>query len=73
MLEKILERIDVFLTGLVVGIAITVAILIIAGPPWLTPDRIRGCQMAGYSTAVADADQDVYCAHFEDMILWPRD
>ena len=56
--------------GVILGVLVFAVVILAIPPDGLTPDRLRGCELAGHSSIVLDIDKNVYCVDVEDLMLW---
>ena len=56
--------------GIVISVILMVGLMAMLPPDGITPDRLQGCQLAGYGTVVVDYNKDVFCASYPDLVLW---
>ena len=56
--------------GVILGVLILTVVVLAVPPDGLTPNRLRGCELAGYSSIVLDIDKNVYCVDVEDLVRW---
>ena len=61
-----------FVLGMAVGgflVCVILGAVTSCGPPVaLNVQRLRGCELAGYSTIVYDFERTIYCADVEDLM-----
>ena len=56
--------------GIMIGVFLFIGVVETTPPHGITPDRLRGCQLAGYRGIVIDSFSVIYCTNYTDFVPW---